>query len=139
MSDTLGMGSEVRPSNQVQIMKNLKDIAAALAAMTPEARAETAACMPLCTIEGHALSLRNTIMVSMQAGDLEGPATVVGGFRQWLAAGRCVRKGQHAMYILHPCHAKGGDDSEEGKLYFRETPVFDISQTDALPALAIAA
>ena len=120
-------------------MKHLKDIAAGLAAMTPEARAAMAARMPLITIEGHALSLRNNLLCILQAGDLDGPATVVGGFRQWIAAGRCVRKGQHAMYILHPCHAKKDADDSEGALYFREAPVFDISQTDEMPAMPMAA
>ena len=115
-------------------MKHTSAVAATLRAMSVEEMQAMADKLPvIVTIEGHALSLRNTLMLHMQSAVTP---SVVGGFRQWLAAGRCVRKGEKAIYILHPCARKGQGDDEAADVYFREAAVFDASQTDVLPVAA---
>lgn len=111
-------------------MKNLSEIAKRISAMPEAERQAIAASIPaILTIEGHPLSTRNSIMLMMQNSSI----TVVGGFRQWLAEGRCVRKGEKAAYILHPCKRKQDAETEEDGVWFREAAVFDVSQTEALP------
>lgn len=109
-------------------MKHLAELAAKLAAMTEAQRAAVADRYPVVTVEGRTISVRNMCLCAMQSA---APVTMIGGFKQWLTAGRCVRKGERAIYILHPCMTKG-EDGEESVAYFREVPVFDVSQTDAL-------
>lgn len=82
------------------------------------------------TIEGHALSIKNTVMAANQ---LDG-VSVVGGFKQWLKAGRCVRKGSTAIWIFAPTTFK--DKKGEDQLRFRLVPVFDVSMTDEAMAEA---
>jgi hypothetical protein len=59
------------------------------------------------------------------------------GFRQWLAVGRQVQKGEKAFYILSPCVRKKVDEEtgeEKTVVYgFRGTPVFGHEQTDGDP------
>jgi hypothetical protein len=130
-------------------MKNerLKAIAAKVAAMSEDQRAAIAEQMPVISIAGHVISARNTCLLSLQ---LPGPVTVVGGFRQWLDAGRCVRKGESAAYILKPAtrKARAADGAEAGAeagpdgsgetavSFYVPVPVFDVSQTDILQEVA---
>jgi hypothetical protein len=109
-------------------MKHLAQFAAQVAAMSDDQRAAIAARMPITTIEGRALSMRNHALCFMQNPT---PITVVGGFKQWLGAGRCVKKGEKAMYILHPC-AKKDLSGEDAGVYFREVPIFDVTQTQEI-------
>lgn len=63
------------------------------------------------------------------------------GFRQWLAVGRHVRKGERAFYILAPCTRTAKDDDpdagiEKGDVLvqgFRDVAVFGYAQTDGEP------
>src|SRR5262245_597032 len=55
------------------------------------------------TIEGRTLSPINTLLAATQ----DARVTVIGGFKQWLAAGRCVRKGEKALLIWVPKTVKG--------------------------------
>jgi antirestriction protein ArdC len=115
-------------------MKHTSAVAAKLRAMSVEEMQALAERLPVVvTIDGHALSLRNTLMLHMQSAVTP---SVVGGFRQWLAAGRCVRKGEKALYILHPCARKAQGDEDQADVYFREAAVFDATQTDPLPVSA---
>jgi hypothetical protein len=125
--------------------ERMKEIAAQVGRMSEEQRATMAARLPVVTIEQHAISVRNTCLIAMQT---EAPVTIIGGFRQWLAHGRAVRKGEKAVYILKPCQRKGqaaeaaeaaeaaqdGQESGAGGMFFMPVPVFDVSQTDELPA-----
>lgn len=82
------------------------------------------------TVEGRTLSGHNQLFIASQAAG----TTVVGGFHQWRAAGRMVRKGEHGLSIWVPCLNKkesaGGEEIEgAGKLRFIMGVVFDISQT----------
>lgn len=114
-----------------------RSIAGKIAALPPEKRAELAAqvtCIP--TIEGHVLTLVNTMMI---VGQREG-CTMVGGYRQWRQAGRQVRKGEHAIYIWTPKPQGKSEGKTEGApenhraesrdQRFLLVPVFDIEQTD---------
>lgn len=111
-------------------MKHLAQYATQIAAMSEAQRTELASLMAITTIEGHALSMRNQLLCVMQT---PAPITVVGGFKQWLGAGRCVKKGEKALYILHPC-AKKSADGESAGVYFREAAIFDVSQTQEVTA-----
>ena len=88
-------------------------------------------------------SPRNAMLIVMQAPD----ATVVRGFKAWLAEGRCVRKGEHSyITILSPAGSTGGKSDDEAatqaqpgevfaskeRRFFRPTAVFDISQTEPI-------
>jgi hypothetical protein len=90
------------------------------------------------TVEGRPLSRCNQALVAFQSGALTAMPTVVGGFRQWLRAGRCVEKGQHGLAIWYPRGGKKaavegeGADEEPGKggsRSFGVGVVFDITQT----------
>lgn len=105
--------------------------------MTPEARASLCAKMPaVMTVEGRTLSTFNTILIAWQRPG----CTVVGGFRQWLAHGRCVQKGERGVQIWIPCGAKSADGTEgsddaaraEGEAErsrFISGTIFDVTQT----------
>src|SRR5688572_28866296 len=88
------------------------------------------------TVEGHPLSLTNTIFLAMQS---EGqPVALVGGFQQWKQAGRSVRHGQKAKYIWAPSGkraeeasaetTKPGEGEEQTRQRFRLVAVFSIDQ-----------
>ena len=92
----------------------------------------------LLTVEGRSLSPHNVGMLALQ-----NPAvTLVGGFRQWLKAGRCVRKGEHGLMIWVPmtfgAKAEASDVPQpagveaKGGVRFLVGTVFDVSQTDAV-------
>lgn len=98
---------------------------------------ETGATVPeVPTVEGYALSLRNSIVCRLQRADVQ----LVGGFRQWLEYGRCVRKGEHGLAIWVPVGtgASGNDPEPDpgaepaepnAPRRFVIGTVFDISQT----------
>lgn len=70
-------------------------------------------------------------------------ATRVAGYQAWKKVGRCVNKGEKAIYILAPLMRKITDTVtglESMRVTgFRAVPVFDISQTtgDELPTIDI--
>ena len=103
-------------------------LAAEVAAMTEAQRAEFARKAPLLTIDGHAISPFNACMIASQLST----ATILGGFRQWQAAGRQVRAGEHACYFWAPGGKRKETAESEERPYFLLVPVFDISQTDAV-------
>lgn len=110
------------------------ELAGKISKLTPEQRLEIAAKAPaIITIEGHPLSAFNQCLIASQR---EG-VTVVGGFRQWLKAGRVVRKGEHGMMIWIPKAKKddpnrqpGEMSSADDKQQFLCGTVFDVAQTD---------
>jgi hypothetical protein len=59
------------------------------------------------------------------------------GFRQWIEAGRQVKKGAKAIYILAPCmKLKKDEDTDEEKLVltsFKAVPVFRVEDTAGEP------
>lgn len=108
----------------------------AISAMSDAERQRMAERMPqVMNPQGHFLTLHNTLLLCQQAqrSDL----TVVAGFRQWIKAGRVVRKGQKSLgYIAVPIQVRqkdrNGDKTDAKELRFRFVPVFDVSQTEAL-------
>lgn len=119
----------MRPTTKTAERKaRFADLSRKIAALDDVQRAQLAAAMPVVTVAGHALSAHNACMIAMQCAS----ATVVGGFKQWLAAGRCVRKGEHGMMILVPTAKKDPETGEPGKTYFIPGYVFDVSQTEEL-------
>jgi hypothetical protein len=111
--------------------EKLAAMAKQIAAMPPEDRAKLAA-QGVATIEGRALSLKNAMLLIMQRAQV----SVVGGFRQWKQAGRIVRKGEKALALWIPVSRKETDESgaETVNPGFRIANVFDISQTEEIPA-----
>ena len=100
-----------------------RDLAAAVSAMTDAERAALAARIMPTTIEGHALSVHNAALAYMQRPDV----TIVGGFRQWAAAGRQVRKDEHGIMVWAPTKNRDEDSDRPG---FVPITLFDIAQTD---------
>lgn len=96
------------------------------------------------TAEGRPLSMVNSCLVLAQCPG----ASMVGGFSQWLKAGRCVRRGESGLAIWVPTGAKSkgaepatepeaGDNPAEvkaGRARFIMGTVFDVSQTDPVAA-----
>lgn len=107
-----------------------------VAAMPELERIEMSNKLGLVTCDGHALSLGNTMLIALQ---LPG-ATVLGGFRQWLKHGRCVRKGEHGAMIWVPVGHKttepttGETSTEQDDTRFIIGTVFDIGQTQEIEA-----
>lgn len=103
-------------------------MAGQISAMTPEARAELAARLPaIVTVEGRALSIFNQCLLATQCPS----ATIVGGFRQWLDAGRCVRKGESGLMIWCPTSKKDEQQPDAAaEVHFIPGTVFDVGQTD---------
>ena len=112
-------------------MKHLSELAGRMARMSDAERIAVAERLPVVlTVEGHPLSVRNSILLHWQSTVAP---TLIGGFKQWIGAGRCVRKGEKALYILHPCARKQDPDGDDkADVYFREAAVFDITQTREL-------
>ena len=98
-------------------------IATQVAAMTDAERGTLAARIMPTTIEGHPLSVHNAVLAYMQRPDV----TIVGGFRQWIAAGRCVRKGEHGIMVWAPTKNR---DEESDRPGFVPITLFDVAQTD---------
>lgn len=109
-------------------------------ALSEVQRAELAASCPVVNIEGHVLSLKNRCLIALQSP----AATVVGGFRQWLKVGRCVRKGEHGISIWVPAGGRkakkedGDTEYAEGaETFFIAGTVFDVSQTEETGAAVV--
>lgn len=102
-----------------------------LATLTDDQRASIAAGMTATTIEGRTLSPRNACLVALQ----NPAATLVGGFQQWRAHGRTVRRGEHGIQIWAPTRPRATDgataDDDSGPRFITIT-IFDVSQTDQM-------
>jgi len=113
-----------------------RELARKVSKMTEDQRQAMIRSMPaIVTIEGRPLSGVNSILLSFQCPG----ATIVGGFRQWIKAGRCVKKGEHGACIWVPGGAKGSApaDGEAGEsIRFLTGTVFDVTQTAELGAAA---
>ena len=106
-----------------------------VADMTDSERAALANRTMITTCEQHTLSMGNQILTMVQFP----AATIIGGFNQWHSAGRSVRKGEHSqIYIWIPGKGKkvepGTEPTSADDVRFFMQAMFDISQTEALPA-----
>ena len=107
--------------------EKFKQLVKQVAAMSDTERAALALnAGAVVTVEGKALSPINTMLCFMQLPNV----SVVGGFRQWLKAGRCVRKGQHGATIWVPLGTKAEPTGDGDRQAFGTGTVFDIAQTD---------
>jgi hypothetical protein len=119
------------------------ELAQRVAGMSDDDRAALVAHVgAVVTCEGRALSVHNSCLVLTQLPT----ASMVGGFRQWKAHGRSVRKGEHGLMIWVPtarttdaeptategAPAAGAGEAEgEGKRAgFVMGTVFDVTQTE---------
>jgi antirestriction protein ArdC len=77
-------------------------------------------------------SFTNQLLVAMQAPD----ATMTAGFKQWLGAGRCVKKGEKAIMIRQPKPWSREEQNEAGEdvttrgMSFGIASVFSYEQTE---------
>ena len=109
----------------------MQKIARTISDMTPEQRGQLAARSSIVTIEGRTLSVFNQCLVATQCPS----ATVVGGFRQWIKAGRGVRKGEHGYALWVPLKREAPADGQDGdadETRFILGTVFDVSQTQEI-------
>jgi antirestriction protein ArdC len=81
----------------------------------------------------HHYSAGNVFLIMMQQPE----ATRVAGYKTWQSLGRQVRKGEHGIRILAPCHRTSKTEDEEGNEVrhswisgFTTVAVFDVAQTD---------
>jgi len=111
-------------------------LARQIAKMDEGERIRLASKVQIHSIEGRTLSVHNQCLLALQRPD----ATVVGGFRQWKRAGRCVRKGEHGSMIWVPTlpadkrdtNEEHPEESETSDLRFLVATVFDVAQTAEL-------
>src|SRR3989337_1437699 len=73
----------------------------------------------IATIEGRVLSGHNTILLYLQSNGRI--PTVVGGYRQWLKAGRQVQKGQHGSTIWFPVGPKDEEGTVQAESFYTAT------------------
>jgi len=83
------------------------------------------------TIEGHPLTAHNTCFLYAQT---EKPVTIIGGFQQWLKAGRIVKKGEKSLLIFVPSQKsnEGKEAAGDDDVFFFTANVFDITQTEVI-------
>lgn len=122
--------TEAQKAKAKERRAKMRELAKRISAMTPEQQAELTK-GTICTIEGRPLSPYNQCMIAVQGCQ----ANVVGGFRQWIKAGRSVCKGQHGYGLWVPI-ARNQDDNGETdpseKPGFVLGTVFGIDQTEEL-------
>jgi hypothetical protein len=118
---------------------NFRALVQRIGKMTDQEKAEmTSRLGAIPTAGGGAITgLTNTMLLIMQLPQV----TMVGGFRQWLKAGRAVKKGEHGAMIWVPTGprqetvmqeaSQGGEPDEK---HFITGTVFDISQTMEIEA-----
>jgi hypothetical protein len=112
--------------------QKMRELAKRISSMSADERERLAAQFPIATIEGKLLSPYNTaFIISQKPG-----ATVVGGIRQWRAAGRYVSGGKGCGLALWvPCGTKrNGSNGEaeftdDAEVRFLLGTVFDVSDT----------
>lgn len=135
------MSASITKSNRAAIkaekMARFAEFRRAVSAMSEDERADLARRMPIVNVTGHSLSVFNNCLLIKQSSGA--PLTIVGGFKQWLAAGRCVAAGQHGYAIWYPRGKRkaadgpeAADDEKRSAVSFGTATVFDISQTVAL-------
>lgn len=108
-----------------------------IAALSAEERAALAARMVgVATVDGRVLSVKNQCLLALQCPG----ATIVGGFQQWRAHGRTVKRGEHGAMIWVPTFRKRSDSADPGDgsaavgedVGFIIGTVFDVGQTEPM-------
>jgi hypothetical protein len=142
--------TEEQKQRAAERRERFRALAKTVAEMTDAERAALVdRCGAVVTIEGHPLSFFNTCLVLSQNPG----ASVVGGFAQWVKAGRSVRKGERGLGIWVPLGKSKGEDAPAaaagdqsadgndaaGRPRFIMGTVFDIAQTDEVEVAAAVA
>jgi len=87
----------------------------------------------------HSYSAGNCMLIALQCHERGIVPERVAGFRTWLKLGRCVRKNEKALRILAPVTVKErdqqGEETGERRVFFKTAFVFELSQTEPLPAV----
>ncbi len=87
----------------------------------------------------HSYSAGNCMLIALQCHERGIVPERVAGFRAWLKLGRCVRKNEKALRILAPVTVKErdqqGEETGERRVFFKTAFVFELSQTEPLPAV----
>jgi antirestriction factor ArdC-like protein len=132
--------TEAQRAAAAERRERFKALAARVAAMSEDERTGLVIRLgAIVTCEGHALSAFNSCLVLTQLPT----ASMVGGFHQWRAKGRMVRKGEHGLMIWIPTGRKDKDSDaaptsedasagENKRSGFVMGYVFDVTQTEAL-------
>lgn len=129
------MISEKKKAASKKRRENLRSVSKKIAKMDSKDQAVLASPMAnVVRINGEPLSLRNQCLLSVQSKE---PCTMVGGYDQWIKAGRIVNKGEKGMGIRVPCQPRedaeeDDEEQEDGskkRMYFTFGFVFDIRQT----------
>jgi hypothetical protein len=106
--------------------KKIGEIRAKLQALTEDQKNALVSSIGIVTIEGHILSPFNQLMLYYQFEK----TTIIGGYKQWINAGRQVRKGEKSMNIYTPSIKGEKEENADQPINFFVASVFDISQTD---------
>jgi antirestriction protein ArdC len=96
---------------------------------------------------GGTYSLRNSMLLHMQAAERGLVLSLVAGYDDWQKIGRQVRKGETSMKVLRPsglskaqeialAEAEAKGEQTDVRRFYLPASVFDISQTDAIEASA---
>lgn len=87
----------------------------------------------------HAYSAMNCMLIAAQCHERGIVPEHVAGFHTWIKLGRVVRKGEKALRILAPITVKRRDkvidETDERRVFFKTTFVFEVSQTDPIPGV----
>jgi hypothetical protein len=87
----------------------------------------------------HAYSASNSMLIALQCHQRGIVPEHIAGFHTWIKLGRAVRKGEQAIRILAPIAIKQRephiDGTEDRRVFFKTTFVFDVSQTDPIPGV----
>ncbi|MCW3063538.1 MAG: hypothetical protein JWN32_710 [Solirubrobacterales bacterium] len=84
----------------------------------------------------HSYSAGNCMLIALQCHQRGIVPQRVAGFRAWLKLGRCVSNNEKALRILAPVTVKErderGEETGEGRVFFKTAFVFELSQTELL-------
>lgn len=135
--------TEEQKQKAAERRERFRRLAKAVADMSDAQREELVArCGAIVTCEGRPLSIHNSCLVLTQLPT----ASMVGGFHQWIAAGRSVKKGESGLSIWVPTAGKRGEskpagdtpkgegESDGARPGFVMGTVFDVSQTQEIEA-----
>ena len=109
--------------------KKAKRLAMMEAVKQNEPSAETVANARFISIDGHEYSGRNKMFLAMQQVEFG----KLGGFQQWIAHGRAVKKGETGNDIMIPCSKKAKDGGDD-ETFFRWISIFHENQTEPILA-----
>ena len=87
----------------------------------------------------HNYSATNCALLALQCHQRGIEPRRVAGFRAWQKLGRTVSKNQYALWVMAPMAVvdrdASGEETGEKRLFFRSVPVYEVSQTQALPGV----